>query len=219
MLAGLCARRSSSTRARSRLFWDEIRTLKHVPEVGAPALAHLDRSLPRRQARRQPSPARSISACSTIGPAGLIWLETPPISDAGAVEIRRTLAEIGGHATLIRAERASPGQRRRVPAARAAADGLTAALKRPSIRSGFSIPAACIQGYRRGPCRPISTRVQLADPTIARADAMLRALRALRALHRHLPDLCADRRRARLPARPHLSDEADVRGARGRRRR
>ena len=35
---------------------------------------------------------------------GLIWLETPPISDAGAVEIRRTLAEIGGHATLIRAE-------------------------------------------------------------------------------------------------------------------
>ena len=34
---------------------------------------------------------------------GLIWLETPALTDAGAVEIRRTLAEFGGHGTLIRA--------------------------------------------------------------------------------------------------------------------
>ncbi|MGZ5863580.1 MAG: hypothetical protein ACXWKB_09925, partial [Methyloceanibacter sp.] len=39
---------------------------------------------------------------------GLVWLETELTSDAGAVEIRRTLAELGGHATLIRAE---PGTR------------------------------------------------------------------------------------------------------------
>ena len=32
---------------------------------------------------------------------------------------------------------------------------------------------------------------QLQDPTIARADAMLRALRPLRPVHRDLPDLCA----------------------------
>ena len=38
---------------------------------------------------------------------GLIWLDTALTSDAGTVEIRRTLAEFGGHATLIRAERAT----------------------------------------------------------------------------------------------------------------
>ena len=52
---------------------------------------------------------------------GLIWLETPPLSDAGAVEIRRTLAEFGGHATLIRADDAGEGGDRRVPAARSPA--------------------------------------------------------------------------------------------------
>ncbi|RMF07397.1 MAG: hypothetical protein D6773_03555, partial [Alphaproteobacteria bacterium] len=35
---------------------------------------------------------------------GLIWLEVAPSRDAGATEIRRALADIGGHATLIRAE-------------------------------------------------------------------------------------------------------------------
>ena len=35
---------------------------------------------------------------------GLIWVEVPSTTDAGAAEIRRLLASIGGHATLIRAE-------------------------------------------------------------------------------------------------------------------
>ncbi|ODS03982.1 hypothetical protein AUC71_06545 [Methyloceanibacter marginalis] len=38
---------------------------------------------------------------------GLIWIETPPLTDAGAVDIRRQLAELGGHATLIRADDAT----------------------------------------------------------------------------------------------------------------
>ena len=34
---------------------------------------------------------------------GLIWLEVPHSADAGAAEIRRVIATLGGHATLIRA--------------------------------------------------------------------------------------------------------------------
>jgi glycolate oxidase FAD binding subunit len=43
---------------------------------------------------------------------GLIWLEIPDSGDAGADDIRRVVATIGGHATLIRAEAAV---RRAVP--------------------------------------------------------------------------------------------------------
>lgn len=35
---------------------------------------------------------------------GLIWLQVTPSADAGAAEVRRVLAEVGGHATLIRAD-------------------------------------------------------------------------------------------------------------------
>jgi len=34
---------------------------------------------------------------------GLIWLEVPKSADAGAADIRRTIATLGGHATLVRA--------------------------------------------------------------------------------------------------------------------
>ncbi len=34
---------------------------------------------------------------------GLIWLEVAPSRDAGAMEVRRAIVEMGGHATLIRA--------------------------------------------------------------------------------------------------------------------
>jgi glycolate oxidase FAD binding subunit len=35
---------------------------------------------------------------------GLIWLEVPESADAGATDIRRVIAQYGGHATLIRAD-------------------------------------------------------------------------------------------------------------------
>lgn len=37
---------------------------------------------------------------------GLVWLQTAPSADAGATEVRRVIAEIGGHATLVRADAA-----------------------------------------------------------------------------------------------------------------
>ncbi len=88
----------------SRIFWNEVRALRMFQ-------------------RRPDHPLWRISTQATIAPklinavsrkievralydwsGGLVWLETPPISDAGTVEIRRTLAEFGGHATLIRAD-------------------------------------------------------------------------------------------------------------------
>jgi glycolate oxidase FAD binding subunit len=35
---------------------------------------------------------------------GLVWMEVPPTTDAGAADVRRAIAGFGGHATLIRAE-------------------------------------------------------------------------------------------------------------------
>ncbi len=161
--------------ARSRIFWDEVRTLKMFQKTRRPLWRISTLPSDRAEARQRRSRARSTSASLYDWSGGLIWLETPPISDAGAVEIRRTLAEFGGHATLIRAE----------AAARAGIDvfqpldpplmALTA-LAQARLRSGRNSQSRPHVSRDLGerPCRPISTHVQLADPTIARADAILR---------------------------------------------
>jgi glycolate oxidase FAD binding subunit len=88
---------------RSRAFWDEIRTLKMFQQADRP-LWRIS-TVPTAAAKLVHNLARKIDVRVLYDwSGGLIWLETPPISDAGAVEIRRNLAEIGGHATLIRAE-------------------------------------------------------------------------------------------------------------------
>jgi glycolate oxidase FAD binding subunit len=88
---------------RSRAFWNEIRTLKMFQQADRP-LWRIS-TVPTAAAKLVHNLARKIDVRVLYDwSGGLIWLETPPISDAGAVEIRRNLAEIGGHATLIRAE-------------------------------------------------------------------------------------------------------------------
>jgi len=88
---------------RSRAFWDEIKTLKMFQNAERP-LWRIS-TLPTAAAKLVHNLARKIDVRVLYDwSGGLVWLETPPISDAGAVEIRRNLAEIGGHATLIRAE-------------------------------------------------------------------------------------------------------------------
>ena len=52
---------------------------------------------------------------------------------------------------------------------------------------------------------------QLAEPRRRRERADPAQVRALRFLHRDVPDVRAARRRARQPARPHLSDQGDAR--------
>jgi len=89
--------------ANSRSFWEEVRTLR--------MFAGSDRPL----WRISTAPSRATKLVAVIArtldirvaydwSGGLIWLDTTLTSDAGAVEIRRAIAEFGGHATLIRAE-------------------------------------------------------------------------------------------------------------------
>jgi glycolate oxidase FAD binding subunit len=91
---------------RSRLFWHEVKTLKMFQNSERP-LWRISIT-PSRAAKLVGIIARTLDVRAAYDWAGgLIWLETELTSDAGAVEVRRTIAELGGHATLIRAEPAT----------------------------------------------------------------------------------------------------------------
>jgi glycolate oxidase FAD binding subunit len=131
--------------ARSRAFWDDVRTLRMFQKTRQP-LWRIS-TVPSTAPKLVSAVARKIGVRVLYDwSGGLIWLETPAISDAGAIEIRRTLAEFGGHATLIRAE----------PAARAGIDvfqpldpplmALTASLKRAFDPVGILNPGRMYPG-------------------------------------------------------------------------
>ncbi|MGH6864952.1 MAG: FAD-binding protein [Methyloceanibacter sp.] len=91
---------------RSRAFWTEVRTLRMFQGTTRP-LWRVS-TVPTCAAKLVGSLARKIEVGVTYDwSGGLVWIETPPLTDAGAVDIRRTLAEFDGHATLIRAEAAT----------------------------------------------------------------------------------------------------------------
>jgi glycolate oxidase FAD binding subunit len=114
---------------KSIALWDEIRQLSFL--------------------QGSTSPVWRISTAPTMGPrivesiaryrtchaafdwsGGLIWLEVPNAGDAGADDIRRVVATLGGHATLIRAE---PNVRRIVdvfPPLEAGVQRLTGGVKK-----------------------------------------------------------------------------------------
>lgn len=88
---------------RSRGLWNDLRQLKVLqgvegavwrlsvaPKLGPKLVAAIDRHLD----------CRAVYDWS----GGLIWLTVPPLTDAGATEVRGAIAYVGGHATLIRAE-------------------------------------------------------------------------------------------------------------------
>ncbi len=88
---------------RSRKFWAELRQLKPFIGTGRP-LWRIS-TTPTKAARLVETLRRNLDLKAMYDwSGGLIWLETGPTSDAGAVEIRRLLSEQGGHATLLRAE-------------------------------------------------------------------------------------------------------------------
>ena len=146
---------------------------------------------------------------------GLVWVEVLSTTDAGAADIRRVIATHGGHATLIRAE---PQVRAAVEVFQPLEAGLREALAQAqgSLRPGRHPQSRphVRQLLRDSPAAPHADQLHAkaaAEPAHRRGRQDPAPLRALRLLHRHLPDLRAARRRARQPARPHLPDEGDVR--------
>lgn len=91
---------------RSKAFWNEVRTLKAFQ--GQPNPLWRVSTTPSSAAKLVGLLSRKMEVKAVYDwSGGLIWLETPALTDAGGVDIRRTLAEFGGHATLIRAKDAT----------------------------------------------------------------------------------------------------------------
>ncbi len=89
---------------RSLAFWEEMRTLRMFAKSDRP-LWRIS-TTPTRAAKLVNVILRTLDVNVVYDwSGGLIWLDTTLTSDAGAVEIRRAIAEFGGHATLIRADR------------------------------------------------------------------------------------------------------------------
>ena len=87
---------------RSQVFWSDVQSLKMFKDVRNP-LWRVS-TIPSRAASLIGNLARKIDVRAAYDwSGGLIWIETPALADAAAVDIRRQLAEFGGHATLIRA--------------------------------------------------------------------------------------------------------------------
>ena len=90
--------------AASRAFWREVRDVKPFEAAGPSGERPVWRvSVP---------PARGFEIAALIEPSaqmfydwagGLIWVAPLPGGDAGAIMVRKAVAALGGHATLVRA--------------------------------------------------------------------------------------------------------------------
>jgi glycolate oxidase FAD binding subunit len=90
--------------ATSRALWQAVRDARPFVAAGP--------SGPRPLWRVSIAPARGAELAGLIEPSaqmfydwagGLIWIAPLPSEDAGAIQIRRAVAGVGGHATLVRA--------------------------------------------------------------------------------------------------------------------
>jgi glycolate oxidase FAD binding subunit len=90
---------------KSMSFWGEMRRLAHLPH--APSYIWKISTSPTAASKlvaniRKHMPLEAAYDWS----GGLVWLEVPASADAGAADIRRSVAMFGGHATLLRADAA-----------------------------------------------------------------------------------------------------------------
>lgn len=131
--------------AQSRAFWDEIRTLRMFAGSDRP-LWRIS-TAPSRAAKLVAIIARTLDIRAVYDwSGGLVWLDTTLTSDAGAVEIRRAIAECGGHATLIRAEPATRASIDLFQPLDVAVASLTARLKAAFDPAGILNPGRMYPG-------------------------------------------------------------------------
>jgi glycolate oxidase FAD binding subunit len=91
--------------AASQGFWDGMRALNFLQDSQDPVWRIS--TAPTQGARLVAALSKRLDCQAAYDwSGGLIWLQCAPSADAGATEVRRVVAEIGGHATLIRADAA-----------------------------------------------------------------------------------------------------------------
>ncbi len=89
--------------AESHDFWNGMRTLRFLQDSQGPVWRIS--TAPTQGARLVDALSRRLDFRAAYDwSGGLIWLQCAPSADAGATEVRRVVAEIGGHATLMRAD-------------------------------------------------------------------------------------------------------------------
>jgi glycolate oxidase FAD binding subunit len=87
----------------SLMFWEELRGLTFLRTPGT-QLWRISTS-PQNGPQAAAAIARYVDCRAFYDwSGGLVWLEVSPTSDAAAADIRRVIASVGGHATLMRAD-------------------------------------------------------------------------------------------------------------------
>ena len=129
----------------SLVFWEEIRQLSFLQGSTDPVWRV--QTAPRMGPRLVESVSRHRQCRAAFDwSGGLVWLEVPDSGDAGADDIRRAVATLGGHATLIRAE---PAIRRTVevfPPLEAAVQRLSNGIKQSFDPIGILNPGRLYSG-------------------------------------------------------------------------
>ena len=209
--------RRRSARRQSRAFWRAIRDVAPFAAAGRPAQRDLWRisTAPTRGADvgRVLIASRPAPSSSTTGPAASIWAALPPRDDAArAAGARRGRC---GRRPCDADPRAGGACAPRSTCSRREEPALAALTKRVQgeLRSARRAQSRAACGRACESMQTTFTLAQLADPDIAGVGKDPARLRALRLLHRDLPDLRARRRRARFAARAHLPDQGHA-GAR-----
>jgi len=105
----------------SLVFWRKLQDLEFL-QVGEGAVWRI--STAPRSGHRIVRMVSEFMPCNAVydWSGGLVWMEVPEVSDGGAAEIRRVVATVGGHATLVHA---SPAVRSAVDVFQPLEDGLS----------------------------------------------------------------------------------------------